>query len=727
SLGLVALQRDLGCALILFLVLAVMLANSSENGWVYLAALAVAGIALAVIAYHGFGHVRQRFDVWLNPLADPDGLGYQYRMAMSCIANGGLLGCGLGNGLHFAHLPVADSDYIFPVLCEELGLIGCAVVLGCYAGIAREASRCASALPRSSFERNLVAAVGALISVEALIIVAGTLNLIPMTGVVLPLVSRGGSSFLATCAALGLMVGASCSAKSESRAGAESSFEVTAPRVMTAGACAALAACMLTTGSAQIQAGEFPRICGVTAHENLRGSIVTLDGAVLAVDRKVADGSASAGGADSADGSASAGGADSADGAGSTTENDAGSSVVRVYPQGTLACHVVGALSDGVEARFDLTGDSALANVLAIPEQGEGVMLTLHSRIQAKAEELLAGCTGAMVAIDPETGRILAAASTPVYPLAGDSSEWEAIARDSSEQGALAQSLAGQASASQGSTASDISYVNRAFSGQYAPGSTFKLVTLAAALEQGVVAPQVMVDSPATVAYGQSQVVNYRQQSFGALPLAQATNYSVNTAFASIGTTVGAEGLTSMAENLGFNGGWKLEVGSLDSTIGSLSDPLALAWASCGEQQAGAKLLVTPLQMAMVMCAVCNDGVVMHPYVVEGRVTGSGKVVQKTKPRPLSTAFSSETARSIVGILEQNDVEHSGCPYWFIGKSGTAQNELAADNAWYVCASELDGRKVVVACVVEQGGMGADAALPRAASLAAAALEEQGW
>ena len=712
SLGMVALQRDLGCALVLFLVLAVMLANSAKNGWVYLLVLAAAGVVLAIIAYYGFDHVRQRFDVWLDPLSDPDGLGYQYRIAMSCLINGGIVGCGLGNGLRFENLPVAESDYIYPVLCEELGLLGCLVVLTCYAGIAVESARCASALPRSSFERNLVAAAGMLVSVEALLIVAGTLNLIPLTGIVLPLVSRGGSSFLATCAVLGLMLGASCSVKSTlvrdvvsgcerlgcaepsdaprgriygaeapmvprgAGGGIRALLDITAPRVMAAGVCLALAVCLGATVCAQVQAGAFPRLCGETAHENVRGSILTSDGVVLARDEVVA-----------------APAPDAVEADGGLEDEHPEMMNMRVYPEGTLASHVVGALSDGIEARIDLTGSSALADLLTLPERGDDVVLTIDSRIQRAAEQLLEGKTGALVAIDPQTGRILAAASSPAYNL---------------EEGVASE---GQ------------SYLNRAFSGLYSPGSTFKLVTLAAALENGTVSEKSVVSAPATEAYVESRVVNFEELAYGELSLTDAMNLSVNTAFARIGSELGAEKLVATAEALGFNDEVGLEVGFLASSIGNVDDSLALAWAACGEPQGDAVLAVTPLQMALVMCAVCNDGVVMRPYVVEGRLNERGRLVERTESEAYGAAFSAETARTICSILAQNEAEQAWCPYPLIGKTGTAQNEGVADNAWYVCAGERDGKQVVVACVIEQGGIGAYAALPCATSLVTTALD----
>lgn len=669
SLASVALQRDLGCALIIFITLTVMMVNSTKNGWVYLLALAVAGAAMVALAYFGFDHVRTRFEIWQDPLADPYGTGYQYLQASQCLANGGIIGCGLASGVHFNRMPVAESDYIYAVLCEELGLIGCLIVIACYVGLIWESARCASQLPRASFERNLVAAIGALIACEAALIIGGVVNLIPLTGITLPLVSRGGSSLVASLTALGLMLGASASAK----ANEPDQARIIAPHFVASAVSIGLAACLVCTGASQLAEDGGLRLCGTTMHENLRGSIVTADGVELARDEYLAL-------------------ASDKDAEGERTAGDL--SLKRVFPHDDLACHLIGMLSSGVESQVDLRGESALANLLAIPERGDDLKLTIDFDVQAAAEAELLGQTGAIVVIDPETGRVIAMASAPTYDLAGD-------ANDATQ-----------------------SYFNRATLGHYSPGSTFKLVTLASALEHDTANADSRYEAPASADFEGESVSNFRDQAFGTISLAEATNYSANTAFAQVGTELGSDALIDTAEGFGFNGALTFCTGSESSTIASLDGAFELAWASCGEPQGVAELAASPLQMALCMCAIANGGTIMQPYAIEGRVNALGLEYDRFEEHVFAEAISAQTADEIEGILSQNDAARAYCPYEIWGKTGTAEVDGAEDNAWYVCTAKHAGNTVVVACIIEQGGTGAGAALPRAARVASVALDE---
>ena len=692
SLAVVVLQKDLGCALVLFVTLAAMAACSAKRGWVYVVLMLVGGAALALVAYSLFDHVRIRFDVWQSPLSDPYGTGYQYLMSMRCIANGGLIGCGLGKGINYENLPVAESDYIYAVLCEELGLAGCLIAIMCYVALVWNAARQASALPQASFERNVIAGIGCLIACEAFLIIGGVTNLIPLTGITLPLVSRGGSSLLASLIALGLMAGTSCSQKATQKpcesetpeneprgtvygkaadafsdrfARGIENVAITTPRVASLALSLGLAACLCLTVQAQTAESGGLRLCGVTEHQNLRGSIVSSDGVVLAADQEVA------------------------------SEGELQRTIVkRVFPQDDLACHVLGKRSSGIEGQADLKGTSFLANLLAIPEKGDDLRLTINAHAQASAEGQLAGVTGAIVAIEPSTGRVLAMASSPTFDLAGDSDD------------------EGQ------------SFFNRATLGSYSPGSTFKLVSLCAALESETATPSSTFDAPSSLQYGEGDAVtNYQENAYGTITLADATNYSANTVFAQVGEKLGAEALVSAAERFGFNEPLDFCIGAEASAISGLDTAFQVAWASCGEPQDGSTLSVSPLQMALCMCAIANEGTIMQPYLIEGRVNALGMLYDQTKQTVLHEAISPDTASRVREILLQNDAPAAWCPYEIWGKTGTAENDGAPDNAWYVCTAEHDGKEVVVACVIEQGGTGASAAMPRAATVAASSLD----
>ena len=213
SLLSVAAQKDLGAALVLFAMAGLVVCTSAGRhrvGYALAFAGAFASLALASLA---FPHVQDRVALWLDPTADPLREGYQFASAMAAIANGGLLGTGLGFGWKFASVPVAQSDYVLCAVVEELGLVGFAVVALAYTSIARWAARLGGAFERGTFERAAATALGGLVVVGAFVNMAGVLNLIPMTGVVLPFVSSGGSAMLASVASLGILTAVASRAK----------------------------------------------------------------------------------------------------------------------------------------------------------------------------------------------------------------------------------------------------------------------------------------------------------------------------------------------------------------------------------------------------------------------------------------------------------------------------------------------------------------------------------
>ncbi len=208
ALGIVVVQRDLGAALLFFAVfLALLYVATGRPSYV------VGGMILFVLGswalYNLFGHVQQRVDNWLDPFRDPLGAGFQTVQALYAFARGGLLGVGLGAGLPTigGHLPVpaVHTDYPLAALGEELGLIGLLAILGLYLVVVERGLRIAAAA-HDDFRSILAAGLALVMAVQAFIIAAGNLKLIPLTGITLPLISYGGSSLLANAVAIGLLL-----------------------------------------------------------------------------------------------------------------------------------------------------------------------------------------------------------------------------------------------------------------------------------------------------------------------------------------------------------------------------------------------------------------------------------------------------------------------------------------------------------------------------------------
>jgi cell division protein FtsW (lipid II flippase) len=208
ALGIVVIQRDLGAALLFFAVfLALVYVATTRIGYVVIGlVLLVVGAALA---YQLFEHVRVRVDIWRDPFADPSGAGYQVVQALIAFARGGLLGTGLGAGLPMVGgrlpIPAIHTDFPLAALGEELGLIGVLAILGVYLVIIERGLRIAASAA-DDFRALLATGLALVVGVQAFIIAAGNLKLIPLTGITLPFVSYGGSSLVANAVVVGLLL-----------------------------------------------------------------------------------------------------------------------------------------------------------------------------------------------------------------------------------------------------------------------------------------------------------------------------------------------------------------------------------------------------------------------------------------------------------------------------------------------------------------------------------------
>jgi cell division protein FtsW (lipid II flippase) len=210
TVGLIVVQKDLGAALLFFAIFLAMLYLVTErSGYVVAGLLAFAAGASAL--YPIFGHVQTRVDAWYNPWDDPFGAGYQMVQALYAFANGGLAGAGLGLGDPTA-VPESQTDFVFTAIGEELGLVGALGVLFCYVMLVVRGYRIALGA-RDGFQQLLAAGLTTAIVAQALIITAGTTNLIPLTGITLPFVSYGGSSTLINFAMIGILLRISAAGK----------------------------------------------------------------------------------------------------------------------------------------------------------------------------------------------------------------------------------------------------------------------------------------------------------------------------------------------------------------------------------------------------------------------------------------------------------------------------------------------------------------------------------
>jgi len=202
-------ERDLGSSLLFFTLFVVMMWVATENaGYVVIGAVLFAGAAY--FSWSQFGHVQLRVTNWINPWDDPLDGGYQIIQSLYGLADGGLVGTGLGRG-NPGQVPEAQNDFIFASIGEEFGLLGATAILMSYVLIVGAGLRTALRTERT-FEKLLATGLTTIIGIQAFIIIGGVLKVIPLTGITLPFVSYGGSSLLANYILLALLIRVSDSA-----------------------------------------------------------------------------------------------------------------------------------------------------------------------------------------------------------------------------------------------------------------------------------------------------------------------------------------------------------------------------------------------------------------------------------------------------------------------------------------------------------------------------------
>ncbi|PTM87625.1 peptidoglycan D,D-transpeptidase FtsI family protein [Streptomyces sp. VMFN-G11Ma] len=383
----------------------------------------------------------------------------------------------------------------------------------------------------------------------------------------------------------------------------------------------------------------------------------------------------------------------------------------RTYTDGPLYAPVTGFASqvygttllehvkDGVLSGTDpaLKPFPVMNNLTGARSRGGDVVTTLDAAAQRAAYEGLDGRKGAVAAIEPATGRVLALVSSPSY-----------------DPGALSGNAAATArSWARLNADPDKPMLNRAVRQTYPPGSTFKVVTAAAALDAGVVTDlDAPTDSPDPYPLpGTRTTLMNEGEGCGDAPLREAFEWSCNTVFAKLGVDVGVRRMAATARAFGFNDTrQRIPFAVAPSTFDTSMDRAQLALSSIGQYNTRA----TPLQMAMVAAAVANHGQVRSPYLVERTTTNEGATVATAGSRPARAAMRPETAERMKELMEDVVTEGTGTnaaiPGAIVGgKTGTAQHGLGNAGVPYArfvsWAQNEDERqpKVAVAVVVEDG------------------------
>ena len=414
---------------------------------------------------------------------------------------------------------------------------------------------------------------------------------------------------------------------------------------------------------------------------------------------------------------------------------------LRRYPQGALTAAVVGYSTisrsrAGLEKSMngDLTGtDRALSDLVdqqldelsGKPIVGDTVVTTLDLRAQRVALDALGSNCGAVAALDPRTGKLLVMASSPTYNPNLVENHFEKIDRVTANCRPAAP------------------LINRATQGLYAPGSTFKVVTTSAALESNRFTPDSTFYDPGYCTVYGKRVNNFDTSSpFGNVTLAQGLQHSVNSVFCNVGKALGAKRILDQAKKFGFYERPPLETPDGERYPSGLYRNHEL-WYPARDQDVDAgrmafgqeRMLVTPLQMAMVAAGIGNAGIVMRPWVVEKVVSPQGKTVSRTRPERLDRAVGPVHAKQIEDMMVSVVQAGTGTAaqisgFRIGGKTGTAETGRPGVNTtWFIAFAGREGQRPEVAIAValeNQTSTGGETAAPIAREVMEAILRPPG-
>jgi peptidoglycan glycosyltransferase len=384
----------------------------------------------------------------------------------------------------------------------------------------------------------------------------------------------------------------------------------------------------------------------------------------------------------------------------------------RVYPEGALFGHPVGysfvergRVALEREYNDDLTGkhkefETIFDELRGREREGDDLVTTLDPGAQRTAIDALAGRAGAIVALEPSTGRVRTMVSVPGYD---------------------PNSIPGRFSDLRRAPGSPL--LNRTVQSGYPPGSTFKVVTATAALDSGRFTPQSFVDGKSPKEIGGVPLTNFGGKDFGQITLTDALTNSVNTVWATVAERVGKRTMYSYMRSYGFNRKPLLDlprdemrasgVYDRNADLLNVSDAVDIGRVAIGQE----RLQVTPLQMALVPAAIANGGSLMRPHIVRDVRDRDGRVVRRERPSEQSEVMKPSTANALAQMMSNVVEEGTGTAAALegidvAGKTGTAEVGTV-NQAWFIAFAPVQRPRVAIAVTVERtAGQGGTVAAP---------------
>ncbi|WP_394923078.1 peptidoglycan D,D-transpeptidase FtsI family protein [uncultured Robinsoniella sp.] len=392
------------------------------------------------------------------------------------------------------------------------------------------------------------------------------------------------------------------------------------------------------------------------------------------------------------------------------TNVDAEGNEERLYPYENMFAHVVGYASNGKAGVESTSNFDLLTSHASILEQvqneanhekvrGDSVVLTLDTRLQSAAYNAMGVYKGAVVVMEPSTGKILAMVSKPDFNPNTISSDWDTLVSDETNS----------------------SLLNRAVQGLYPPGSTFKIMTALEYMREHPDYQNYSYNCTGSISKEDVTITCFGGEAHGQINLAESFKYSCNSSFANIGLELDNNAFRSLCEDFMFNNTLPISMEASSSRF-ELNEHT-----SYGEEMATAigqgNTLVTPLHMALITSTVANSGTLMKPYVIDRLETFDGDMVKENKPEVYKELMSAQEAGILSDFMTQvveggTAKSLSGLGYTVAGKTGSAEYEIgsnAADkgtHSWFVGFSNVSSPDIVVSVIAEDGGTGSSAAVP---------------
>ena len=392
---------------------------------------------------------------------------------------------------------------------------------------------------------------------------------------------------------------------------------------------------------------------------------------------------------------------------------------VRVYPKGELfepllgystvklgASGLEGSAADWLLGIKNATPTQAVQQLFALPRQGDDVVLTLDSRLQSIAYNALKGKMGAVVAIDPRTGEVLALVSQPSFDPTNLEQNWNDIISRKEERP-----------------------LEQRYFSLFPPGSIMKVVTSAALFRSGINTTDLYDCQGSAVINGQI-ISEQNDKTHGWVNYNMALANSCNTYFATFGVQAGDKKFLSATKGFGFGQKIPFELNVPTSSITKAAQiPAKLATNLLAASAFGqGEVLVTPFHMALIAAGIANQGVIMTPHLVERVLDPAQTVVFEQKPQPWLTALSKEEAAKItsamVGAVNDGTAAPGALPNVQVAaKTGSAEpGGNVQTHAWYLAFAPAEAPRIALAVIVEHGGTGGGAAAPIARQIMQEAL-----